>query len=78
VESHDIGWSWWPLKKMGDNNPLGIRVEPSWQRLVDYWTAKGPRPSEQEAEQALQALLQDIRLENNIVHREVIDALFLP
>jgi endoglucanase len=78
VESHDIGWCWWPLKKMGDNNPLEIRVEPSWQRLVDYWTGKGPRPSEQEAEQALQALLQNIRLENNIVHREVIDALFLP
>jgi endoglucanase len=78
VESHDIGWSWWPLKKMGDNNPLEIRVAPSWQRLVDYWTGKGPRPAEQEAEQALQALLQNIRLENNIVHREVIDALFLP
>ena len=78
VESHDIGWCWWPLKKMGDNNPLEIRVESSWQRLVDYWTGKGPRPAEKEAEQALQAVLRDIRLENNIVHREVIDALFLP
>lgn len=78
VESHDIGWSWWPLKKMGDNNPLEIRVEPSWQRLVDYWTGKGPRPTEQEAEQALQELLRNIRLENNIYHKEVTDALFLP
>ena len=63
---------------MGDNNPLEIRVEPSWQRLVDYWTGKGLLPTEKEAEQALQELLRDIRLENNIVHREVIDSLFLP
>ena len=63
---------------MGNNNPLEVRVESSWQRLVDYWTGKGPRPTAQEAEQALQELLRDIRLENNIYHKEVTDALFLP
>lgn len=78
VESHGIGWSWWPLKKMGDNNPLEIRVTPQYRRLVDYWTGNGPRPTEKEAEEALQGLLQDIRLENNIYHKEVTDALFLP
>ncbi len=78
VESHDIGWSWWPLKKIGTNQPLEIRLTPAYQRLVDYWTGQGPRPTAREAEEALQGLLQDIRLENNIYHKEVTDALFLP
>jgi hypothetical protein len=25
MEDNDIGWSWWPLKKMGINNPLQIK-----------------------------------------------------
>ena len=78
VESHDIGWSWWPLKKIGANNPLEVRMTPEYQRVVDYFTGKGPKPSEQEAEAALQGLLRNVRLENNIYHKDVTDALFLP
>ncbi|WP_188929240.1 glycoside hydrolase family 5 protein [Puia dinghuensis] len=76
VESHDIGWSWWPLKKIGTNNPLEVRMTPEYQRLVDYLTGKGPKPTEQETEEALKGLLQNVRLENNIYHKEVTDALF--
>ncbi len=61
---------------MGNNNPLEIKVTPSYQRLVDYWTGKGPRPSQEFASAALDSLLVNIRLENNIVHRDVIDAMF--
>lgn len=78
VESHDIGWSWWPLKKIGANNPLEVPMTPEYQRVVEYLTGKGPRPDRQEAEKALQGLLQNVRLENNIYHKEVTDALFLP
>jgi endoglucanase len=53
-------------------------MPPSFQRLVDYWVKNGPKPTEQEAEEGLQALLQNIRLENNLVHHDVLDALFLP
>ena len=76
MESHDIGWCWWPLKKIGTNNPLEIRMSPGYKRLVDYWNGKGPRPTEKEAGEALDGLLKDIRLENNIYHKEVTDALF--
>ncbi|HWK05746.1 MAG TPA: cellulase family glycosylhydrolase [Puia sp.] len=76
VETHDIGWSWWPLKKIGSNNPLEIRLSPAYQQLLDYWNGKGPRPSQQEAESALQGLLADSRLENNVYHKDVTDAMF--
>lgn len=78
VESHDIGWSWWPLKKIGSNNPLEVPMPPKFQQLVNYWTAGGPRPTKKEAEEALDELLHNVRLENNIYHKEVTDALFLP
>lgn len=76
VESHDIGWSWWPLKKIGANNPLEVPMTPGWRRVVDYLTGKGPRPTATQTEAGLNSLLQSIRFENNIYHKEVTDALF--
>ena len=75
VESHDIGWSWWPLKKIGTNNPLEVPMTPEWRRIVDYLTGKGPRPTEAQAEAGLHSLLHSVRFENNIYHKEVMDAL---
>jgi endoglucanase len=66
------------LKKIGTNQPLEVIMPPAFQKLVNYLVNKGPRPSEQEAEEGLNALIENIRLERNIVHRDVLDALFLP
>lgn len=76
VERNDIGWSWWPLKKMGGNNPLEIKVPDGYQKLLDYWSKKGPKPSPTEAQTVLDQLTQNLKLENNIIHRDVIDAMF--
>lgn len=76
VESHNIGWSWWQEKKMGINNPLEIKVTPSYQKLLDYWNGKAPKPSQTEAIAALDEFLNNIKLENNIYHKDVTDAMF--
>lgn len=76
VESQGIGWSWWPLKKIGSNNPLEVPMTPEFQQIVNYFAGKGPRPSQVETEKGLERLVQSVRLENNIYHKEVIDALF--
>src|SRR4029077_2334456 len=39
-EENNIGWSWWPLKKLGNNNPLQIKMNDDYTRLVDYWNNK--------------------------------------
>jgi endoglucanase len=76
VEGHGIGWAFWPLKKIGFNNPLEIAPNPGWAKLVAYWTGKGPRPSADEAYATLMQLARhDIRHENNIVHPDVVDAM---
>lgn len=77
VESQGIGWAWWPLKKLGFNNPLEVKPNDGYLELVDYWNGKGEKPSPAKAKKALMQLANhDIRFENTQYHPEVIDAMF--
>ena len=76
VESHNIGWSWWQEKKIGINNPLEIKLTPSYQKLLDYWNGKRAKPSQAEAIAALDEFLNNIKLENTVYHKDVTDAMF--
>jgi aryl-phospho-beta-D-glucosidase BglC (GH1 family) len=76
VESHNIGWSWWQLKKMGINNPLEIKEPKNYQLLLDYWSDKGAKPTEAQAEAILNELLENLKVKNNIWHKDVTDAMF--
>ncbi|MDR7090237.1 hypothetical protein J2X05_002259 [Cellvibrio fibrivorans] len=77
VESQGIGWAWWPLKKLGFNNPLEVKPNAGYLALVDYWNGKGEKPSAKDAKKALLQLANhDIRFENTQFHPEVIDAMF--
>ncbi|POY36144.1 glycosyl hydrolase family 5 [Solitalea longa] len=76
VEANDIGWAWWQLKKMGSNNPMEIKITPGYQQLVDYWTGKGEKPSAAEAQATLDELAENLKIENNVYHKDVIDAMF--
>jgi hypothetical protein len=77
VESQGIGWAWWPLKKLGFNNPLEVKPNAGYLALVDYWNGKGNKPSAKDAKKALlQLATQDLRFDNNRFHPEVIDAMF--
>lgn len=76
VEENGIGWGWWPLKKMGINNPLEIKEPEGYDQLLNYWQGKGARPDSAMAWKVLQQLLNNINIRNNIVHRDVLDAMF--
>jgi endoglucanase len=76
VESNDIGWAWWQLKKIGINQPLEIKMTPGYQAILDYWNGKGPAPAAEDAWKALLELVNNTRLENNIYHKDVTDAMF--
>jgi len=76
VEDHGIGWAWWQEKKMGINNPLEIKRPEGYDMLLDYWAGKGEKPSAAEAWKILQELLENIKIENNVFHKDVIDAMF--
>jgi endoglucanase len=74
-EENNIGWSWWPLKKMGNNNPLEIPSNEGYQQILNYWNGKGDKPSEATAFTALMELASASNISNNILHRDVIDAM---
>jgi aryl-phospho-beta-D-glucosidase BglC (GH1 family) len=75
LERNKIGWAWWPLKKIGINNPLQVKINPGYQRIIDYWKGKGEKPTKEEASQALMQLAVDCNISNNIIKYDVIDAM---
>lgn len=75
VEKQGIGWAWWQGKKMGINNPLEIKQPEGYEKLLAYWSGKGPKPTQAEAWATLQQLLENIKYENNIYHPDVVDAM---
>jgi hypothetical protein len=76
-EENNIGWSWWPLKKLGNNNPLQIKSNPNYMHLVEYWDHKATNaPNENDAYSGLMDFANSTNIRSNIVHRDVIDALF--
>jgi endoglucanase len=76
LETNNIGWSWWPLKKMGNNNPMQILSNPNYDKILDYWSGRGPKPTEEEAYDGIMKLAFAAKLENTIIKRDVIDAMF--
>ena len=75
VEKNKIGWAMWPLKKSGINNPLQVKINPGAQKIIDYFNGKGTKPASAVAFKSLMQLASDTRIENNIIHRDVIDAM---
>lgn len=76
VESRNIGWAWWPLKKIGFNNPLEVKMPSRYGKVLDYWAGTGPKPVADEAYLGLMELANNLKLENCIYHKDVIDAMF--
>jgi hypothetical protein len=75
MEDEGIGWANWPVKKLRYNNPLQVIANPGYERVLAYWEGKGPRPSREQAREALLTLANhDIRLHNNARHPDVVDA----
>lgn len=75
LESHDIGWAWWPLKKIGTNQPLEIVANDAYMQTARYFQGRGERPDPDEAFAGLMEVAEKLKLENNVVHRDVIDAM---
>lgn len=74
-ERNNIGWAWWPLKKLGFNNPLQVPANKDYQQLISYWRDGGQKPAETMAYNALMQLAGDLKIENNIYHKDVVDAM---
>ena len=75
-ETNGIGWAWWQNKKMGINQPLEIKQPEGYGELLAYWKGNGEKPSHDAAVRILDDWLENLKLKNNIFHRDVVDAMF--
>ncbi len=76
LETNNIGWAWWPLKKLGFNNPLQIKSNHNYDNLVDYWNGKKENPpKESDVYSGLLELAVYSNIKSNIKHPDVVDAM---
>ena len=77
LEDLDIGWAWWPMKKVESiSGPLSIIKTPEYQSLLDYWSGNGSTPTAEFARDALMDLTEKLKTENCVYQKDVIDAMF--
>ncbi|HER08940.1 MAG TPA: carbohydrate-binding protein [Bacteroides sp.] len=74
-EARNIGWSWWPLKKGGINNPLRVEINDDYLQLIDNWRGTGPFLSPEEAFQAVLTFSDRHSIENCYFQKDVVDAM---
>lgn len=76
METNNIGWAWWPLKKIGINNPLEVKNNPNYQQILAYWQDKSnPKPSADSAYRGLMELANATNFHQNVLHKDVLDAM---
>ncbi|WP_423129689.1 cellulase family glycosylhydrolase [Gaoshiqia sp. Z1-71] len=76
LESEKIGWSWWPLKKIGSVvGPLTVVQTPEYSQLLNTWRSGGT-PDPDFCYQTLMQITENLMIENCEYHPDVIDAMF--
>ena len=69
-----FGYNLWTWKRMeSDCSPLSVKRPEGWEEIIGY-TAGGPRPSYQRAQQIFTEYLQNIRFEDCRKNRYITDA----
>lgn len=76
MESNDIGWCWWPLKKIGTNSPFEVPMPGGFAPIIEYWKGNSAKPTSDEAFLALMQLAENLKTQNLLVHYDVLNALF--
>jgi hypothetical protein len=57
VRAHEIGWCFWPWKKIEtDNAPLSVQPE-GWRRITAYLAGRAPKPSPDETAAIVRGML---------------------
>ena len=74
-EAENVGWSFWPVKKMGTSNVLQVKRHEPYFDIVNYWGGSGSAPSADDAYNAVMQLAANHHIDNCVVQYDVIDAM---
>jgi hypothetical protein len=76
LEDLEIGWAWWPLKKVESiSAPMSIEKTAGYQALLDHWAGNAPAPEATFAQAVLMDLTDRVKAEHCLVQPDVVDAL---
>jgi endoglucanase len=74
-EARNIGWSFWPWKKMDTaNTPYSIKRPAGWDAVAAYSRGR-TKPARETAQRTLDEFLRNIRLENCAYYPDVVNAM---
>ncbi|WP_081663292.1 carbohydrate-binding protein [Flavobacterium subsaxonicum] len=77
VETNNIGWSFWPVKKVESiSGVTSVTKNAGYQQLLNYWNNGGTAPSAATATAALMQLAENFKNENITIKQDVVDAMF--
>ncbi len=85
MEDNNIGWTFWPYKKIHDSSFVGIQEPEGWDKIKAFSEAprstykeiREARPNQEEAWKAMQAFIDNSRFEKIVIQKEYINALGL-
>ncbi len=75
-EANNIGWSFWPWKKMDATNGLNSVKPPQGWDAVRAYSSGGPAPNRDSAQKTFDELLENIRIRNCVFFPDVANAIF--
>jgi len=77
MESNNIGWAFWPMKKIESiAGVTAVTKTADYQTLLNYWQNGGTQPTVAFAKAALMQIAENYKMENVTVKPDVIDAMF--
>ncbi len=75
-EANNIGWSFWPWKKMDATNGIySIKKPAGWDEIAAFSRGRA-KPSKEIAQKAFDELLENVKLENCVFYPDVVNAMF--
>jgi len=85
MEDNNIGWTFWPYKKINNSSFAGIKEPEGWDKVKafseaprgSYKEIRDARPNQEEAWEAMQAFVENSKFKNNIIQEGYIKALGL-
>ncbi len=77
VESHNIGWAFWPMKKIANTAGVtSVNITEDYKALLNYWKDGGEKQSIEAAKTTLMQIAENYKMENLSINKDVIDAMF--
>ncbi|MDP4209131.1 MAG: cellulase family glycosylhydrolase [Bacteroidota bacterium] len=74
-EKNNIGWSFWPWKKMDtQNTPYSVKPPKGWENVTTY-SRTGEKAAVDNPEDIFNELLENIKLENSVFYPDVVNAM---